>query len=216
MEYRVIHHNDGITTQRSALFNTKKLQYKQRRIPKNLASVFMSTFREQPTFHLWISSASCPAAFVTLALHIKASTSKQLHGLNCTDVMLRCDQDSRTKPALVTYPDQTFTNKLLGLDPMLKNTHLLTKFLRFVRLVLVMPNTDFQLSQHLSFRNTTSARETHFSFADEPNTPISSDWKEAPTFSLQQLLAPNRGSRYLPPTGGIFFPRWAQIRGKHW
>lgn len=54
----------------------------------------------------------------------------------------------------------------LAFDPMLKNTHLLTKFLRFVRLVLVMPNTDFQLSQHLSFRNTTSAPETHFSFAD--------------------------------------------------
>lgn len=91
-------------------------------------------------------------------------------------------------------------------------THLLTKFLRFVRLVLVMTSSF----QHLSFRNTTSARETHFSFADEPNTPISSDWKEAPTFSLQQLLAPNRGSRYLPPAGGIFFPRWVQIRGKHW
>lgn len=214
MEYRVIHHNDRITTQRSAIFNTKKLQYKQRRkrIPKNLASVFMSTFREQPRFHLWISSASCPAAFVTLALHIKASTSKQLHGLNCTDVTLRCDRDSRT----TCHVSRSNIHKLLGLDPMLKNTHLLTKFLRFVRLVLVMPNTDFQLSQHLSFRNTTSARETHFSFADEPNTPISSEWKEAPTFSLQQLLAPNRGSRYLPPTGGIFFPRWAQIRGKHW
>lgn len=128
--------------------------------------------------------------------------------------MWRCDVIGTVAP-LVTYPDQTFTNCLAS-TRCWKHTHLLTKFLRFVRLVLVMPNTDFQLSQHLSFRNTTSARETHFSFADEPNTPISSEWKEAPTFSLQQLLAPNRGSRYLPPTGGIFFPRWAQIRGKHW
>lgn len=72
-----------------------------------------------------------------------------------------------------------------------------------------LKNSSRQTSQFIKFHLFRTHSQTHQSPLSERPSTLN---KAAVATGSAQLLRPNDGSRYRPPTGGIFFLHWAQIR----